>query len=93
MYFGDGTSMARVSALAIVTASSLQHGIVIGYLDGSADAIRHLALALRRQTAKQGCPRIEARLPDIPSIRDTLISTGYAPYPDEPFLVFELGLK
>ncbi len=85
--------MAQLGALAIVTVTSLEQGMVIGYMDGSPDAIRHLASALRGQSAKRACPQIEARLPDIPSIRAAFASTGYAPYPDEPFLVFELSLR
>lgn len=85
--------MAQLRALAIVTMTSLEQGMVIGYVDGSPDAIRDLASALRGQGAKCACLQIEARLPDISSIRDAFPSAGYTPYPDEPFLVFELILN
>ena len=82
--------MAQLRALAIVTMTSLEQGMVIGYIDGSPGAIRDLALALKGKSAKCASPQIEARLPDISSIRDAFPSAGYAPYPDEPFLVYEL---
>lgn len=85
--------MAQLRALAIVTMTSLEQGMVIGYIDGLPDAIRDLALVLRGQGAKRACPQVEARLPEISSIRDAFPSAGYAPYPDEPFLVFELSLS
>jgi len=84
---------AQLGALAIVTVTSLEQGMVIGYMDGSPDTIQHLASALRAQSAKRSCLQIEARLPDVPSIHDALTSAGYTPYPDEPFLVFELSLR
>ena len=82
--------MAQLRALAVATMTSLEQGMVIGYIDGSPDAIQDLASALRGQSVKCACPQIEARLPEIPFIRDAFASAGYAPYPDEPFLVFEL---
>jgi GNAT superfamily N-acetyltransferase len=85
--------MAQLRALAIVTMTSLEQGMVIGYIDGSPDAIRDLASALRGQSAKYACPQIEAELPEILSIQDAFRSAGYAPYPDKSFLVFELSLS
>lgn len=85
--------MAQLYALAIVIMTSLEQGMVIGYMDRSPDAIQDLASALRGQSTKHVCPQIEARLPEIPSIPDAFRYAGYAPYPYDPFLVFELSLS
>jgi len=87
------SEIPELRALAIVTMSPLDEGIVIGYMAGSPEAMRDLAIGLRRQSAQNTPPQIEARLPDLASIRDTLTLAGYKPYTDEPFLIDELSLS
>ncbi len=82
-----------LSALAIVTTSSLDQRKVIGYVDGSPQALGTLASALKGWVASSMHRQIDARLPELAWVRSAFLQAGYAPYYDEPFLVFELVLN
>lgn len=82
-----------LSALAIVSTSSLDQRKVIGYVDGKPQALGTLALALKRWVPKTTHCQIDVRLPDLPWVRSAFLQAGYVPYYDEPFLIFELVLS
>lgn len=82
-----------LSALAIVTTSSLDQRKVIGYVDGEPRALGTLASALKRWAANTMHRQIDARLPELAWVRSAFFQAGYVSYYDEPFLVFELVLN
>lgn len=78
-------------ALAVVTTSPLDQGIVVGYVDARPEVLSDLALALKALAGKTGHPRVEARLPDLSQVCGAFSRAGYTPYFDEPFPVFQLN--
>lgn len=61
--------------------------LAVRYIDGLADAIGRLALALRAEAATQGRERVELWLPDLLILHDAMDGAGYE-RDDETMLVF-----
>lgn len=59
----------------------------VRYMDGQADAIGRLAVALRAQAARQGARRVSLWLPDLLILRDAMDGAGYVPS-DTPMWVY-----
>ena len=59
----------------------------VRYIDGLAESIGRMALALRAEAATAGCERVELWLPDLLILRDAMDGAGYAG-DDETMLVF-----
>jgi len=81
--------IGELRAIAVVTMTSLSWGKVIGFMAGSPDDMHNLALALRANNVQDAASGVEARLPDLPSVRDSLSSAGYTLLTEAPFLVLE----
>lgn len=52
--------------------------LVTRYVDGQADGIGRLALALRRRAAELGCAGVRLWLPDLLILRDAMDGAGYS---------------
>jgi len=79
----------EINALAIWGMAHQGRQRVIGYIDGSIDTMNELALALRTHFKNEFPHEINITLPDLPPLRNIFISSGYQPYYDKPFCIFE----
>jgi ribosomal protein S18 acetylase RimI-like enzyme len=82
-----------IQALAIVVSSGPEPGwretptLTVRYMDGLADSIGRMALALRAEAATEHCERVELWLPNTLILRDAMDGAGYEG-DDETMLVF-----
>lgn len=80
-----------IQALAIAVSGTPDEEetptLSIHYLDGLADAIGRMALALRTEAATAGCERVDLWLPDLLILHDAMDGAGYE-RDDETMLVF-----
>lgn len=63
------------------------HTLPVRYVDGLADSIGRLGLALRAEAATMGCNHVELWLPNLLILRDAMAGAGYEA-DDETMLVF-----
>lgn len=84
-----------IAALAIPVASKSETGetptLEVRYIDGLADAIGRVALALRTEAAAEHCKRVELWLPNLLILHDAMDGAGYE-RDDETMLVFARDL-
>lgn len=84
-----------IQALAIRVARPRDSGrppaLEVRYMDGQADGIGRLALALRAEAANERCERVELWLPDLLILHDAMDGAGYEG-DDETMLVFARDL-
>jgi GNAT superfamily N-acetyltransferase len=84
-----------IHALAIAAPAPSAAGepttLAVRYIDGLADAIGRLALALRAEAAADRCERVELWLPDLLILHDAMDGAGYE-RDDETMLVFARDL-
>jgi ribosomal protein S18 acetylase RimI-like enzyme len=84
-----------IQALAIPTVGrrdeETESTLRVRYIDGQADAIGRLALALRAEAATRDCRRVELWLPDLLILHDAMDGAGYE-RDDEILLVFARDL-
>lgn len=87
---------APLDAFAIISASWLHKGPVIGYLDGnSMGEMAALVSESRRLDMADEVTidrRIDANLPVLDWMERLFLDGGYQPYYDEPFLLYDLWL-
>lgn len=80
-----------IQALAIAAASAPDADapatLAVRYIDGLADSIGRLGLALRAEATAQHCARVELWLPDLLILHDAMDGAGYE-RDDETMLVF-----
>ncbi|MGE5335327.1 MAG: N-acetyltransferase family protein [Nitrososphaerota archaeon] len=80
-----------IQALAIAAASEEDAGepptLAVRYIDGLADSIGRLGLALRAEAAAQNRARVELWLPDLLILHDAMDGAGYE-RDDETMLVY-----
>jgi ribosomal protein S18 acetylase RimI-like enzyme len=82
-----------IQALAIVVSSGPEPGwretptLTVRYMDGLADSIGRMALALRAEATAEHCERVELWLPNTLILRDAMDGAGYEG-DDETMLVF-----
>jgi GNAT superfamily N-acetyltransferase len=69
----------RLRALAQLQYTPGDERLWIGYADGDPAAVTRLARAIRAHAARQGAPRSDVMLPDLPWLRDAFHEAGYAP--------------
>lgn len=86
---------ALLDAFAIVVASWLHKGPVIGYLDGkNTQLIGTLVPELRLLDMPDEVTvdrRIDANFPELEWMKALYLKAGYKPYYDEPFYLYELN--
>jgi ribosomal protein S18 acetylase RimI-like enzyme len=84
---------SAIQALAILAPRSEAQGwrevttLPVRYVDGLADSIGRLGLALRAEAATLHCDRVELWLPNLLILRDAMAGAGYEG-DDETMLVF-----
>lgn len=82
-----------IQALAILAPRSEAQGwreastLPVRYIDGLADSVGRLGLALRAEAATLHCDRVELWLPNLLILRDAMAGAGYEA-DDETMLVF-----
>jgi ribosomal protein S18 acetylase RimI-like enzyme len=80
-----------ITALAIPVVGEIVEGetgtLVVRYVDGQADAIGRMALALRVEAATSECKRVEIWLPNLLILHDAMDGAGYE-RDDEISLIF-----
>ena len=82
-----------IQSLAILSPRMEAHGwhelstLPVRYVDGLADSVGRLGLALRAEAAATQCDRVELWLPDLLILRDAMAGAGYEA-DDETMLVF-----
>lgn len=84
----------RLDGLAIVETreSSLGKQLLIGYIDGTTEAISLLAYALRRLAANTHLNTVRAHVPDLIMVRDAFTGASYE-WEGQTFLTFERSLE
>ena len=82
-----GTIQALAIAMARSSGDRETPTLDVRYIDGLADSIGRLALALRAEAATADCERVELSLPDLLILRDAMDGAGYEG-DDETMLVF-----
>ncbi len=83
----------RLDGLAIVETREGVMGkqLLIGYIDGTTEAISLLAYALRRQAANMRLDMVRAHIPDLIMVRDAFTGAGYE-WEGRTYLTFERSL-
>ena len=85
----------EIQALAIVTPRKWNalKLLTIQYIDGAADYISRLALALRTLASERDCASVDVRLPDLLILHDAINGAGFERHDADPYALFacELG--
>jgi ribosomal protein S18 acetylase RimI-like enzyme len=84
--------MAACRGGATALDGSVESSLDVMYLDGSAEQIGQLALALRQVAAERGLATVEVWLPHLRIVREAMAGAGYiCPEPDAVMYLYATG--
>lgn len=81
----------RLAALALICETDKQDAVDLGYVDGRAEAMEAMLLAMRAVAARRDCDGVRLRTADERQLKDVLEQAGYSPGWDRELWIFELS--